>query len=67
MEKKCSGVVLTLDATTANYILEAQQSDVSWEMTVYATPSGDVVFHTATRKLGNAVKDVCKALKVSKN
>lgn len=67
----CQGVLITLDASKADYVLEAQlnreqenKTERSW-LTLF-DKQGDAVFATDTRGTGNAVKDVCAFLKVSK-
>jgi len=68
-DKKCSGIVLTTDSSKADYILEASETVDMRNGTDYGrieytllAPSGDVLFHTSTRRYDNAMKDVCKFL-----
>lgn len=73
MDKNCSGVVLTLDNTKADYLLEATTTEkfsdgnsiVHAQFTLFSL-NGDVLFHTTTRKYKNAMKDVCNAIGSSK-
>lgn len=67
MDKKCSGVIFTSDVSKADYILEASDTTDMIRGTDYGryeftlqSPSGDVLFHTSTRKSVNAMKDVCR-------
>jgi hypothetical protein len=67
----CQNVILTIDASKANFELEAQVSkesgtsnERSW-LTLF-NKDGDAVFVTDTRGTGNAVKDVCEFLKLGK-
>lgn len=67
----CQNVVLTIDASKANFELEAQISkefekstERSW-LTLF-NKDGDAVFVTDTHGTGNAVKDVCEFLKLGK-
>ena len=67
MDKKCSGIILTTDASKADYLLEASETVDMRNGTDYGrieyallSPSGDVLFHTSTRRYDNAMKDVCK-------
>lgn len=69
-QKECSGVVLTLDSTKADYLLEADARERpngrqvrGVELTLFSQ-SGDVLFHTKTANVHNAFKDVCKYLNV---
>jgi hypothetical protein len=73
IDKKCSGVVLTTDASNADYLLEASETVDMRNGTDYGrieyallSLSGDVVFHTSTRRYDNAMKDVCKFMRRSK-
>jgi hypothetical protein len=69
MDKNCSGVVLTLDNSKADYMLEATTTEkvhngnsiVFAQFTLFS-PSGDVLFHTTTHQYKNAMKDVCNAI-----
>jgi hypothetical protein len=69
MDKTCVGVVLTLDQSKADYLLEATTTEkfndgnsiIRAQFTLFAT-NGDVLFHTTTRKYKNAMKDVCNAI-----
>jgi len=70
LEDKCVGVTLTLNAQQADYLLEAAESHHNgtqprWELTLFG-PTGDVLYHTKTRSVDNAVKDVCVFLGVAK-
>jgi hypothetical protein len=69
MDKNCAGVILTLDQSKADYLLEATTTErfadgssiIRAQFTLF-TLSGDVLFHTTTRKYKNAMKDVCNAI-----
>jgi hypothetical protein len=71
IKEHCQNVVLTIDASKANFELEAQiskESDKSNErswLTLF-NKDGDAVFVTDTHGTGNAVKDVCEFLKAGK-
>jgi hypothetical protein len=65
-------ITLTLDATKADYLLEATgelaHSGNNYrrvDFTVFSL-SGDVLFHTRTIQIKNAVKDVCKFIEAQK-
>lgn len=61
LDRKCSGILFTSDISKADYLLEASDTDVRYEFTLQS-PSGDVLFHTSTKKPDNAMQDVCKFL-----
>lgn len=70
--ERCKNIVLTTDVSKANFLLEAQinkesenRNERSW-LTVF-DHSGDAIFTTDTHGTGNAVKDVCGFLKLSKS
>lgn len=62
LDDHCTGVTLTLDATKADYVLEAQQQSSiergNYGFTLFSK-NGDAVFHSVTVKPGNAFKDLC--------
>jgi|SRR5579859_1230716 len=71
INEHCQGLVLTLDPSKAAFNLEAQinkesekSNEHSW-LTLFNS-SGDAIFETDTHGTGNAVKDVCQFLKLSK-
>jgi hypothetical protein len=69
MDKNCSGVVLTLDNSKADYLLEATTTEkfndgnsiIHAQFTLFSL-NGDVLFHTTTHRYQTAMKDVCKAI-----
>jgi hypothetical protein len=69
LSSKCVGVVLTDSQEKADYRLEAghawcctpQGQSRGYVFTLF-NKEGDAVFSTKTHGLGNAVKDVCKAI-----
>lgn len=73
MDKKCSGVVLTRDASKADFLLEADVLQTMYKGTTNSkteytlfNSSGDLLFHTSTRYYKNAMKDVCNYIGVGK-
>ena len=71
INENCQNLVLTLDASKASYTLEAQinkgsenRNERSW-LTLF-DKNGDAVFTTDTVGTENAVKDVCRFLKLGK-
>jgi hypothetical protein len=69
MAKICPNVILTQDASKADYGLEAVGGDRTnphgqrlYKFTLFSH-SGDVVFTTETRERRNAVKNVCAFIK----
>jgi hypothetical protein len=70
VQQRCNGLVLTLDGSKADYMLEAIADDPAthrknFSLTLFAQ-NGDVLYQTSTIQIGNAVKDACKFLKLSK-
>jgi hypothetical protein len=70
IQKKCTGLVLTLDVSKADYLLEAVANDPrtsrhNFELTLFTT-SGDVLYQTGTLFMDNAIRDVCNSLKLAK-
>jgi hypothetical protein len=73
VDDKCFNVVLTSDASKADYPLEAATiqgfsvykgtggSSVRTEFTLFSQ-NGDVLFHTSTRFYENAMKDICTSI-----
>ena len=59
LDRKCSGMLFTSDISKADYVLEASDTDIRYEFTLQS-PSGDVLFHTSTKKPDNAMQEVCK-------
>lgn len=72
LDKKCSGLVLTLDESKADYLLEARDAYTpkgvrnGYALSLFG-PNGDMLYHTKTVRSDNAVKDVCKYLGMSKS
>lgn len=71
INEHCQSVVLTIDASKADFEMEAQinkesesRNERSW-LTLF-NKNGDAVFVTDTHGTGNAVKDVCEFLKLGK-
>lgn len=73
--KQCSNVVLTMDISKADYLLDARTLEGAaradgaqwerWEYTLIAS-NGDILFHTETTRSKNAIKDVCKFIGAKK-
>jgi hypothetical protein len=73
VDEKCFNVVLTSDASKADYLLEAATierlsvykgtggSSVRTEFTLFSQ-NGDVLFHTSTRFYENGMKDICTSI-----
>jgi hypothetical protein len=64
--KHCSGLVLTMDASKADYLLEAVGNDPrnhrhNFELTLFES-NGDVLTQSRTALLGNAIKDICRTI-----
>ncbi|MGD0458889.1 MAG: hypothetical protein ABSC21_14235 [Terriglobia bacterium] len=69
VDEKCFNVAPTIDASKADYLLEATtterivngNSHVRTEFTLFSQ-NGDVLFHTSTRFYENAMKDICTSI-----
>jgi hypothetical protein len=66
MDKKCSGVILTLDVSNADYLLEATDNAKGLPSFTLYSSNGDTLYHTNTRYCKNAMKDVCNLIKEGK-
>jgi hypothetical protein len=65
MDKRCPGMVLTLDGEHADYLLEGEAvyaingiNIIRVQYTLFA-PNGDTLMHTNPRNHGSGMKDVC--------
>src|SRR5712672_3544928 len=67
MDKKCSGVILTIDTSKADYLLEATDNNRGLPSFTLFSSNGDVLFHTSTRYYKNAMKDVCAFIAKKRN
>jgi len=67
----CPDVSLTTDATKADFTLEAMQElnanghPIRFKFTLF-NKDGDAIYSTATHRVANAVKDVCRAIQGQK-
>ncbi len=66
LAKKCPSVTVTLDTAKADYMLEAAKESTILNGTEYFRfkftlfdRQGNAVFSTSTRRVDNAVKDLC--------
>ena len=69
LKKSCPNVAITNDAASGDYTLEAVETSELYHGTDYGRPhltlfdrDGKAVYSTVTRKISNAVKDVCRAI-----
>lgn len=70
MTKQCPNVTLTLDASKADFAMEASKTVDVIEGTDYGRfkftlfdREGTAIFSTSARRVANAMKDVCASLK----
>lgn len=70
LDKHCPSVVLTIDKSKADYLLEAIYNGDGparhpYKFTLF-NPSGDRIFSTETASLGGAMKGVCRFISKQK-
>lgn len=70
LNAQCPNVTLTLDESKSAYTFEAGGDHSEGQITRYRftlfNREGDVAFTTSTRRLRNAVKDMCTFIKTQK-
>jgi hypothetical protein len=66
LSKQCPNVTLTTDVSSADYSVEAKR-DFSYFTMALFNRSGDAIYSTKTVHLGNAIKDLCRAINAQKN